>query len=91
MALFLVLHSLGLEVSWLVALFAISIGAFAGAAVPTPGGVGGAEAGIGATLVACGVASDSAVLAALVYRGLTYWLPLLPGYAAFRIVERRYI
>lgn len=44
--LYFVLLSLHVHTSWPVALFAISIGAFAGAAVPTSGGVGGAETGI---------------------------------------------
>lgn len=90
-AMFCVLQSVQAGAAWPVALIAISAGAFAGAALPTPGGLGGAEAGIVAALVAFSVPLSAAVAAALIYRGLTYWLPLLPGYLALRIVERRYL
>lgn len=78
-------------VSWPIALLAVSAGSIAGAAVPTPGGIGGAEAGIAAILVAFHIPTSVAVATALTYRLLTYWLPLLPGYLALRIAERRYL
>lgn len=90
-ALYYVLLAIGAETSWGVALLAVSAGAFIGAVVPTPGGLGGAEAGIAGTLIAFGIASPLAVSAALAYRLLTYWAPLLPGYAALRVVEKRYL
>lgn len=89
--LYFVLQSVGVPQVWGVVLVAISIGAAAGAAVPTPGGLGGAEAGIAAVLIAYGVSADNAVAAALVYRGITYWLPLLPGYFALRVADKRYL
>jgi uncharacterized membrane protein YbhN (UPF0104 family) len=89
--LFLVLQAVDSPAAWGIALVAVSAGAFAGAAVPTPGGLGGAEAGIAAALIAFSVNSPEAVAAALVYRGLTYWLPLAPGYLALRVVERKYL
>lgn len=91
LGLFFVLQAIGEPQSWPVVLLAVSFGAFVGAAIPTPGGLGGAEAGIAATLVTFGVPVNVSVAAALVYRGLTYWLPLLPGYLALRIVEKRYL
>lgn len=91
MAMYLVLLALAVDVSWPVALLAISAGALAAAAVPSPGGLGGAEAGIAAVLVSFSVSASSAIAAAIIYRGLTYWLPLLPGYFALRAVEKRYI
>lgn len=89
--LFLVLLALPVSASWPVALLAISGGAIASALIPTPGGLGGAEAGIMSVLVAGGVSLPLATSAAIIYRGLTYWLPLLPGYVALRVVERRYL
>lgn len=89
--LYYVLLAVGDAQSWTVALMAISVGAFVGAATPTPGGLGGAEAGIAGVLMAFAVPVSTSVAAALVYRGITYWLPLLPGYLALRIVEKRYI
>jgi undecaprenyl-diphosphatase len=90
-ALYLVAHATHAAVSWPVALLAISAGAFTGAAIPTPGGLGGAEAGIAGLLIGFSFPASVAVAAALVYRGLTYWIPLLPGYLALRIVEKRYL
>ncbi len=89
--LYLVLQALSVHGSWAAALLAISGGTIVAALVPTPGGLGGAEAGIAGMLVACGIPLAMATTAAILYRGLTYWLPLLPGYVALRIVEKRYL
>lgn len=61
-----------------------------GVATPTPGGLVGVEAGLYGGFVAYGVAAEPALAAALLYRLVTYWLPLLPGFIAFRIVQHRY-
>ena len=54
--------------------------------LPMPGGVGGVEGGMIGALVAFGVNSGLAVVAVLVYRAFTFWLPLLPGvFAYFRL------
>jgi uncharacterized membrane protein YbhN (UPF0104 family) len=90
-ALWLVIHATYASVPWPIALLAISIGSFTGALIPTPGGVGGAEAGIAGILISFGLSPAEGVAAAVVYRGLTYWIPLIPGYIAFRIVEKRYL
>jgi uncharacterized protein (TIRG00374 family) len=49
----------------------------------TPGGVGFVEAGLTTVLVLAGVASDQAVLATLLYRLFSYWLPIPLGAAAW--------
>jgi uncharacterized protein (TIRG00374 family) len=90
-ALYLVLAALNVHIAWGMALLAISAGAFVGAAIPTPGGIGGAEAGIAAALVAVSVLPPLAAAAALIFRALTFWLPLIPGYMALRVVEKRYL
>ena len=51
--------------------------------LPMPGGVGGVEGGMIAALVAFGVNSGLAVVAVLVYRAFTFWLPLVPGLVAY--------
>jgi len=89
--LYFVLFALHNPVGWPVALVAVSAGSLGGALVPTPGGLGGAEAGIAAVLTGLSVSAPEAVAAALTYRGLTYWLPLLPGYLALRVAEKRYL
>lgn len=90
-ALYMVLFAVNVSVPPSVALLAISVGAFAGAALPTPGGLGGAEAGIAGALMAFSVSPADAITAALIYRVITYWLPLVPGYFALRIAEKRYL
>ncbi len=59
------------------------------AAAPTPGGLGALEAAIVAGLTGVGMTSGVAVAAVLSYRLITYWLPIVPGWLAFRHLERR--
>jgi len=60
--------------------------------LPMPGGVGGVEGGMIASFVAFGVDGGLAVVAVLVYRAFTFWLPLIPGVIAYfqlrKTVER---
>jgi uncharacterized protein (TIRG00374 family) len=51
--------------------------------LPVPGGVGGVEGGMIAALVAFDVSGGLAVVAVLVYRAFTFWLPLIPGVIAY--------
>jgi glycosyltransferase 2 family protein len=67
-----------------------TVGLIAASATPTPGGLIGAEAGLTAGLVAYGAATDQALAAALLYRFLTYWLPLVPGFIVFVRVRHLY-
>ena len=54
--------------------------------LPMPGGVGGVEGGMIGAYAAFGVDSGLAVVAVLVYRAFTFWLPLVPGvFAYFRL------
>jgi glycosyltransferase 2 family protein len=66
-----------------------SLGIIVGTAVPTPGGLGGVEAGLVAGSIAYGQSASVALAAALLFRLLTYWLPLIPGFVLF-MVGRRY-
>jgi uncharacterized protein (TIRG00374 family) len=50
-----------------------------GSFIPTPGGVGVIEAGLSGALVASGVAPASALAAVLVYRLITYVMPIVIG------------
>jgi undecaprenyl-diphosphatase len=59
------------------------------AAAPTPGGLGALEAALVAGLTGIGVNSADAVATVLSYRLATYWLPILPGWISFRLLERR--
>jgi undecaprenyl-diphosphatase len=59
------------------------------AAAPTPGGLGAMEAALVAGFTAIGMDGGIAVATVLSYRLATYWLPILPGWASLRIIERR--
>jgi uncharacterized membrane protein YbhN (UPF0104 family) len=60
--------------------------------LPLPGGVGGVEGGMIGAFAAFGVDTGLAVVAVLVFRALTFWLPMVPGVIAYfqlrRTVER---
>jgi uncharacterized protein (TIRG00374 family) len=51
--------------------------------LPIPGGVGGVEGGMIGAYAALGVNAEVAVVAVLVFRAFTFWLPLIPGVIAF--------
>ncbi len=59
-----------------------------GTMAPTPGGVGVVEAGMSGALVAAGVAATPALAAVLVYRFLTYVLPIVTGTALYLVWRR---
>ena len=60
--------------------------------LPLPGGIGGVDGGMIGAFAAFGVDAGLAVVAVLVYRGFTFWLPTIPGVIAYlqlrRTVER---
>jgi glycosyltransferase 2 family protein len=58
------------------------------AAAPTPGGLGAMEAALVAGLTAFGLASGPAIIGVLAFRLVTFWLPILPGWLAFRSLRR---
>jgi uncharacterized protein (TIRG00374 family) len=64
------------------------LGAAVAAAAPTPGGLGALEAAVIAGLVAAGMPHTIAVPAVFLYRLATFWLPTLPGWAAFTWLRR---
>ncbi|MFD6953581.1 hypothetical protein A6A08_23345 [Nocardiopsis sp. TSRI0078] len=61
-----------------------------GSAAPTPGGLGAVEAAmIGGMTAVVGVPAAVALPAVLLFRLLTFWLPVLPGWGAFSYLQRR--
>ena len=56
----------------------------------TPGGLGFVEAGLTATLALAGVSGGEAVLATLIYRLASYWLPMPSGLVAYVLFRRKY-
>jgi len=93
---FLVLQAVGMAVTLaafephfpLIPVMAVYVVASTlGQLAPTPGGLGAVEAATVAGLTAVGVAAAPAVAAVLTSRLLTFWLPALPGVAAFRLLQ----
>ncbi|MGY1667251.1 lysylphosphatidylglycerol synthase domain-containing protein [Geodermatophilus sp. SYSU D00696] len=66
-------------------------GAAVAAAAPTPGGLGAVEAALVAGLVGAGMDHTVAVPAVFLYRLATFWLPVLPGWAAFAWLRRSHL
>ena len=59
-----------------------------GQAAPTPGGLGAVEAALAAGLTAAGIDAGIAISATLVFRLMTFWIPTIPGWFAFRNLQR---
>jgi uncharacterized protein (TIRG00374 family) len=72
---------------WAVLVQAFFVGML-GNLLPMPGGVGGVEGGMIGAFAAFGVDSGLAVVAVLVYRAFTFWLPLVPGVIAYFQLRR---
>ena len=64
-------------------------GSAIGSAVPTPGGLGAVEAALSAGLTAAGMPGITAVSAVLLYRTVTFWLPVPLGWVALTYLQRR--
>lgn len=76
---------LGLVPVLLVFTFGVALGAIA----PTPGGIGGVEAGLVAGFIAYQVPASQALAAVLVFRLINYWFSLVVGAAGLVAAQRR--
>ncbi len=78
-----------IDLSFADALIAFSFGTAIGGILPTPGGVGGVEAGITAALLVLGYDAAAAASIAVLFRVATYWQPLLPGTLSYLYLRER--
>ncbi|MCA1221062.1 lysylphosphatidylglycerol synthase domain-containing protein [Streptomyces sp. 8L] len=60
-----------------------------GSAAPTPGGVGAIDGALTLGLLAVGLPKEVAAPAVLLFRLMTLWLPVLPGWFCFSQLTRR--
>ena len=81
--------ALGGTVSFSRAAVVYLTGSALGSAVPTPGGLGAVEAALSAGLTAAGVPGSVAVSSVLLFRLLTFWIPVPVGWIAFQSLQRR--
>jgi glycosyltransferase 2 family protein len=87
--LFFCAYALNMHISFVMVILVFTLGVGVGAAIPTPGGIGGFEAGLAGGFVAYGVDPASALAAALLFRLVSYWLPFGAGAVALVACQRR--
>jgi uncharacterized membrane protein YbhN (UPF0104 family) len=80
-------HAFGQPPPIAVIVIAYFVGALANA-LPLPGGLGGVEGGMIGAFLAFGTPSSLAILAVLSYRLISFWLPTVPGAAAYLQLRR---
>lgn len=80
-------HAFGTVPPFTVIWMAYFVGTL-GNLLPLPGGLGGVEGGMIGAFAAFGVDFNLAVLAVLSYRGISFWLPTLPGAIAYFQLRR---
>lgn len=86
--LYICAYAVGLEITLPEAVLSYTMGNIIGSLVPTPGGLGGAEAGLYAGLVFFGYDTGLSLTAVLLYRLVSYWLPIIPGVLMYRNLRR---
>jgi uncharacterized protein (TIRG00374 family) len=57
--------------------------------LPTPGGLGAIEAALSTGLIAAGLPGSKAVGAVLLFRTVTFWLPVPAGWFAMHYLQRK--
>lgn len=78
----------GGQAEWAAIAVVYLAGAAIGQAAPTPGGVGAVEAALAGGLAVAGVDGGIALSATLLFRLFTFILPVIPGWFAFRGLQR---
>jgi hypothetical protein len=90
LALYVSLLAVGSRVDPVLVLLAFVAGSALAMIPITPGGLGFVEAGLTGVLALAGVTPEHAVLATLLYRLFSYWLPLPAGLVASILFRRRH-
>ncbi|WP_204060855.1 lysylphosphatidylglycerol synthase transmembrane domain-containing protein [Microbispora corallina] len=82
-------HAFGGQVSISAVAVAFLAGNAIGSAAPTPGGLGAVELSLSVGLTVAGLPGTVATSAVLLFRLMTFWLPVLPGWASFTYLQRQ--
>jgi undecaprenyl-diphosphatase len=88
-ALWCALHSVGATTSVVDTAVVYLAAAAIGSISPTPGGLGAFEAALVTGLSKVATQASTAAAAVVVYRLISFWLPVLPGVFAFGRLRRR--
>jgi undecaprenyl-diphosphatase len=83
------LEALGVHLPVVTVVAVFVAGTALAAAAPTPGGLGALEAALVAGLAQVGAPTAPAIAAVLTARLIGYWLPVLPGWLAYRLLRQR--
>lgn len=76
-------YALDLDVSYTQVFIIFTLGNTASMLVPTPGGVGAAEAGLYAGFTLMGFPASQSLAVVTLYRVITFWIPIIPGFVFF--------
>ena len=87
-ALYASVAAVGAEIPIATATLIYVSGNAVGSIVPTPGGLGAVEAALTAGLTAAGVPAGEAFSAVILFRLITFWLPIPVGWFAWRSLQR---
>ena len=87
-ALYASVAAVGAEIPIATATLIFVSGNAVGSIVPTPGGLGAVEAALTAGLTAAGVPAGEAFSAVILFRLITFWLPIPAGWFAWRSLQR---
>lgn len=86
--LYFVAWAFGVRLSFGVLVSSYSVGMLFFVMTPTPGGLGFVEGILILVMSSLDVPRDSALVITLAYRGLTFWLPFILGFFAYRWFNR---
>ncbi len=84
-------RSLQVDLPLMQCFLIFTVGIATGAAIPLPGGLVGVEAGLAGGMIVYGADPVQAVAVTLLYRLITFWLPLVPSFVAFMITRKWYV
>ncbi len=82
-------QAFGGDVSFTAVAVVFLAGNAIGSAAPTPGGLGAVETSLSVGLTVAGLPATVATSAVLLFRLMTFWLPVLPGWASFAYLQRK--
>ncbi|MGI9602147.1 MAG: flippase-like domain-containing protein [Acidimicrobiales bacterium] len=82
-------RAFGIDEGWAQLASAYMVGTTIASAVPTPGGIGAVEAALVLTLTGLGVDQAVAWSATLLFRLISYWMPIIPGAIGLKVSQYR--
>ena len=87
-ALAVLLRGVGVDIPFAAVALAYLVSTAVASASPTPGGLGAVETALVVALTALGGPVAPVIAAVLVFRIVSYWLPMVPGLLVLRALQR---